>query len=175
MRQGVGWILISDDQSGVEQTQIVPGVAYGLGQSQGGGAAVNEATGEAIAPASPVSTVQSFQTTGIVPVTMTVQIPFDDTVNISNPVMGQNLSRGVLTLQNNSSATATGDVPPTLYIGYARAAVVGQCFALLPGVGLWLDRAVPIDAIFVAWGPYTNTSGSVVISGFAGSGSIVTS
>jgi hypothetical protein len=170
---GIGWPLIADDPSDVAATQIVPGVIYGAAEGTGGGSIVQ--TDGTVVPAASSPTVQSFSTTGIIPVTVTVQIPFNDGVNVSAALIGQNLSRGTLVLQNLSTASVSGDVPPTLFIGFGIPAQVNAAFALLPGVGIWLDRAVPTDAIFVAWGPFENAGGSVIISGFAGSASIVPS
>jgi hypothetical protein len=164
----LGWTLLSNDSNAVEQTQLVTGVAYGAAPSLAGVAAANQPGGAATSLSQ-----QSFSTSGIIPVQFNTQIPIDATVNPFQAVLGPNLNRGVLVLQNLSTATLSGDVAPTMYIGFSSPPIIGHSFGLLPGVGIWLDRAVPVDAIFVGWGGEIDTSSSVIVQGFVGSAAIL--
>lgn len=83
------------------------------------------------------------------------------------PLLSLNLKRNSLIIQNQSSATAAGDVAPTLYIGFNVQAVVGQSLALPPGLGFFWGASdcPPRDSIFVALGPFSNGGGTVTIAG----------
>lgn len=83
------------------------------------------------------------------------------------PVLSLNLKRNSLIIQNQSSATVAGDVAPTLYVGFNVQAIVGQSLALVPGLGFYWGAAdtPPRDSIFLAYGPYSNAGGSVVVAG----------
>lgn len=92
-------------------------------------------------------------------------VPINAATNINTPVLSQNYQRNALILQNGSTATVAGDVAPTLYIGFNSQPQVGASLALPPGVGIAWDIITPRDSIFVAFGPFVNTGGSVVIQG----------
>lgn len=82
-------------------------------------------------------------------------------------LLTSNSKRRLLILQNNSTATVAGDTAPTFYIGFGEQAQIGVGVGLPPGVGIVLDVACPIDAIYIAIGPFVNTGGSVDITGAA--------
>jgi hypothetical protein len=65
-----------------------------------------------------------------------------------------NPRRRLLLLQNNSTATSPASAP-TFYIAFGQQASAGTGLGLPPGVGLVLDTACPIDAVYVTFGPYT--------------------
>jgi hypothetical protein len=95
----------------------------------------------------------------------TVGIPAS--VSTAVAIMAANVNRGYLLIENNSSATATGDIAPTLYFAYDGPVPLPLILAkaIPPQSGLVLDRRVPANAIYVAWGPSVNTGGSVVQGG----------
>jgi hypothetical protein len=86
-------------------------------------------------------------------------------------VVTQNFSRSLLVIQNASTATAP-DYAPTFYVGFGQVPKVGEPIALPPGVGIVFDVRVPNDAIYIGFGPYSNTDGSVVIQGGVKEGTI---
>jgi hypothetical protein len=83
------------------------------------------------------------------------------------PVLSLNPKRNSLIIQNQSSATAAGDIAPTMYVGFNVQGVVGQSLALPPGLGFFWGAAdcPPRDSIFITLGPLVNTGGTVVIAG----------
>jgi len=83
----------------------------------------------------------------------------------NTPVLAANLNRNMLLIQNNSSASVAGDTPPTLYVEFGRAAVPPYSLALSPGEGILFDVICPRSQIYVAYGPFVNTGGSVIIAG----------
>jgi hypothetical protein len=82
-------------------------------------------------------------------------------------ILNLNLKRNSLIIQNLSTATMTGDVAPTLYVGFNVPAVAGQSLGLPPGLGFYWGASdcPPRDTIYLVFGPFTNTGGSVVIQG----------
>lgn len=76
-----------------------------------------------------------------------------------------NPKRVSILLQNNSTATTSGDVAPTMYFNFGAQAQVGIGIGLAPGVGLVLDNNVQADSLYVTLGPSVNTGGSVVVQG----------
>lgn len=92
-------------------------------------------------------------------------VPINSSTNISVPVLSQNFQRNALIVQNGSTATAVGDVAPTLYVNFNAQPQVGYALALPPGVGVAWDIITPRDSVYVAFGPFVNTGGSVVIAG----------
>lgn len=92
-------------------------------------------------------------------------VPINASTNTQTPILAQNYQRNALIIQNGSLATVAGDVAPTLYVGFNAQPQVGGALALPPGVGVVFDIICPRDAIFIAFGPFTNTGGSVVIQG----------
>jgi hypothetical protein len=86
----------------------------------------------------------------------------------NGPLLIANPRRSLLLLQNNSFATAVGDVPPVLWFAFGRPAVPGQCQGLAAatvangiGEGLVLDFKVPRDTLYVVFGPSSNGGGTV--------------
>lgn len=100
---------------------------------------------------------------------MTNSVPIGSTTPADQAVVAQNAQRALLIIQNNSTATSP-DYAPTFYIGFGVQANVGYDLALPPGVGIVLDVRVPIDAVYVAFGPYSGSS--VVIQGVIKEGGI---
>jgi hypothetical protein len=76
-----------------------------------------------------------------------------------------NPKRTSILMQNNSTATASGDVAPTMYFNFGAQAQVGIGIGLAPGVGLVLDNNVQADSLYVTFGPSVNTGNSVVVQG----------
>lgn len=76
-----------------------------------------------------------------------------------------NPKRTSILMQNNSVATVSGDVAPTMYFNFGAQAQVGIGIGLAPGVGLVLDNNVQADSLYVTFGPAVNTGGSVVVQG----------
>lgn len=83
----------------------------------------------------------------------------------ATPVLSLNYSRNALSIQNNSVAPTAGDVAPTMYVGFNAAPQIGTSLALAPLQGIAWDIICPRDSIFIIFGPFTNTGGSVVIQG----------
>lgn len=92
-------------------------------------------------------------------------VPINASTNISVPVLSQNYQRNALIIQNGSLATVSGDVAPTLYVNFNAQPQVGSALALPPGVGVVFDIICPRDSVYIAFGPFVNTGGSVVIQG----------
>lgn len=107
--------------------------------------------------------------------TTTHTVPINSNSGGALAILTSNLKRNILILQNNSNATATGDVPPTFFFGFGQIATVNQSIALPPGVGIVLDIVCPRDAIYLTIGPFTNTGASVTIFGVAVEGALTTS
>lgn len=91
-------------------------------------------------------------------------VPINAQTNTQVPVLSQNYRRNALIIQNGSTATGT-DVAPTLYVGFNVQPLVGSSLALAPGQGIAWDVITPRDSIFIAFGPFIDTGGSVVIQG----------
>jgi len=96
-------------------------------------------------------------------------VPINAATNTAVPVLTQNYQRNALIIQNGSLATSP-DVAPTLYVGFNAQPQVGSALALPPGVGVVFDIICPRDSIYIAFGPFTNGGGSVVIQGAVLSG-----
>lgn len=79
-------------------------------------------------------------------------------------ILTQNLQRNLLTIQNNSTATAP-DEAPVFYISFGQLAQQGQGLGLPPGVGIVLDYSCPRDAVYLTIGPSVNTDDTVDIQG----------
>jgi hypothetical protein len=92
-------------------------------------------------------------------------VPINAATNTQVPVLTQNYQRNALIIQNGSLATVSGDVAPTLYVNFNAQPQIGSALALPPGVGIAWDIITPRDSIYIAFGPFTNTGGSVVIQG----------
>lgn len=96
---------------------------------------------------------------------------------IANPLLLADPLRNLLIIQNNSASGGAGDVPPILSIGLdgpvsptPNGGSPGFPFNnfslnLVPGEGIVLDVRVPTNAIYAAWGVFTNTSGLLIIGG----------
>jgi hypothetical protein len=86
-------------------------------------------------------------------------------------ILPSNPKRVSLILQNNSTATTSGDVAPVLWFNFNTQAQVNYSIGLapgtngLPGDGLVLDQNVSADSLYVTVGPFSNGGGSVVIAG----------
>ena len=95
-------------------------------------------------------------------------IPLSSAVPTTTPLLLADNFRNLLLIQNNSNATAAGDVAPTLYIGIdgpVKVSTFQYAFALAPGIGIVLDTRVLNNAIYAAYGSYTNTGGTVTVGG----------
>jgi hypothetical protein len=79
-------------------------------------------------------------------------------------LVGLNVKRSSILMQNNSTASGS-DVAPTMYFNFGALAQVGIGIGLAPGVGLVLDQNVQADALYVTFGPSVNTGATVVIQG----------
>lgn len=91
----------------------------------------------------------------------------------SVPIVNANALRNFLLIQNNSTATSP-DTAPTLYVTFDAPAsgAFGSQLALPPLTGVFFDDVVPINAIFIAIGPFSNGGGTsqtlgVLIQGLA--------
>lgn len=87
----------------------------------------------------------------------------------SGMVLAANPQRQLLILQNTSTATAP-DFAPAIYINFKQSAQVGAGILLPPGVGLVFDTSTPIDAVYLTYGAFLNTGGTVKISAIVGEG-----
>jgi hypothetical protein len=103
---------------------------------------------------------------------MTNSVPIGPTTDVTAALVGTNENRALLILQNNSTATVAGDTAPTMFFGFGTQPAVGFDLALPPGVGIVLDVRVPADAIYVAFGPFVNAGGSVLVQGVCKEGGI---
>jgi hypothetical protein len=92
-------------------------------------------------------------------------VPINASTNTQVPVLAQNYQRSALIIQNGSLATVSGDVAPTLYVNFNAQPQIGSALALPPGVGIVFDIICPRDSVYIAFGPFVNTGGSVVIQG----------
>jgi hypothetical protein len=102
---------------------------------------------------------------------MTNSVPLGATTDVTAAVVGANEQRALLVMQNNSTATSP-DSAPTFFFGFGTQPMVGFDLALPPGVGIVMDVRTPSDAIYVAFGPFSNTGGSVVIQGVVKEGGV---
>lgn len=102
---------------------------------------------------------------------MTNSVPIGATTVVTAALVGANEQRALLILQNNSTATSP-DSAPTFYFGFGTQPQIGFDLALPPGVGLVLDVRVPADAIYVAFGPFTNGGGTARIQGVCKEGGV---
>jgi hypothetical protein len=98
--------------------------------------------------------------------TQAIAIPFT-TVASQVALVGANARRATLLIQNNSAIGAAGDVLPNLYVTYDGPVPtpLQLNLTILPGSGIVLDRKVALNAIYVRWGTFTNTSGLAVAGG----------
>lgn len=87
-------------------------------------------------------------------------VPILPTTPGNVPVLGLNMQRNALVIQNNSTATAP-DVAPNFYLGFNAQPQVGLALTLAPGAGILFDIITPRDSIYV------------VIAGGAGASQIV--
>jgi hypothetical protein len=102
---------------------------------------------------------------------MTNSVPIGPTTAKNIALVGVNIHRALLIIQNNSTATSP-DTAPTVYVGFGTEPTIGQDLALPPGVGIVLDIRVPSDAVYIGFGPFVNTGNSVVIQGVVKEGGI---
>lgn len=101
-------------------------------------------------------------------------------VNPNAPLLLEDNFRNMLLLQNNSKASATGDIAPDLFIaldgpvqtvtfaltpGPGSVTYAYNAITLSPGEGLLLDTRVLGNALYFAWGAFNNAGGSVGIFG----------
>jgi len=100
------------------------------------------------------------------------------TVNPNLPILLADNYRNLLIFQNNSTATASGDVAANLLIAVDGPVITQQVTAganvtlfpvngitLVPGESLLLDQRILNNAIYVLWGNSFNTSGTVALGG----------
>jgi hypothetical protein len=102
-------------------------------------------------------------------------IPIPANINGNTPLLLEDNTRSLLIIQNNSSVSVAGDVAPNLLIsldGPVHFLVSGlgvnyaiNALVLVPGEGLLMDTRVLGNALYFAWGPATNTGGSVITYG----------
>lgn len=92
-------------------------------------------------------------------------IPIGPNTRTGIALVAINPKRVSILMQNNSVATVSGDVPPTMYFNFGAQAQVGIGIGLAPGVGLVLDNNVQADSLYVTIGPSVNTGASVVVQG----------
>lgn len=94
-------------------------------------------------------------------------IPITDGAGGALAILTQNLSRTMLTIQNNSLIGTAGDEAPIFYVSFGQLAQQGQGLGLPPGVGLVYDglQSCPRDAVYLTIGPSVDTHGSVIIQG----------
>lgn len=102
---------------------------------------------------------------------MTNSVPIGDTTDVTVALVGANETRALLIMQNNSTATSP-DSAPTMYFGFGTQPTIGFDLALPPGVGIVMDVRTPADAIYVGFGPFVNTGGSVKIQGVIKEGGV---
>jgi hypothetical protein len=93
-------------------------------------------------------------------------IPITSATVANIPIVNSNQNRNFLLVQNNSTATSP-DTTPTFYITFDAPAQggFGQQVAIPAGSGVFFDAVVPINAIFIAQGPFANGGSTVVIAG----------
>jgi hypothetical protein len=103
--------------------------------------------------------------------TVTHSIPIGATSGGPLALLTNNLSRNLLLLQNNSTATFP-DTAPVFYFGFGQQPVIGQGLGLAAGLGLLLDIICPRDAVYLTIGPFTNGGGTAVVQGVAVEGAL---
>jgi hypothetical protein len=98
--------------------------------------------------------------------TQVIPIPYNAIV-AQTAVVAANARRAWILIQNNSAIGAAGDVLPNLYVTYDGpvSAPFNLNLTIAPGSGIVLDRRPPLNAIYVRWGTFTNTSGTAVAGG----------
>jgi len=94
--------------------------------------------------------------------------PIQPVLGVTQQILSGNYKRNALIIQNTSTATAVGDVAPTLYVGFNAAP--GQSagsLALPPGLGFFWGASdpPPRDSISVVYQGGANGGGTVVITG----------
>lgn len=102
---------------------------------------------------------------------MTNSVPIGATTDVTAALVGTNENRALLIMQNNSTATSP-DSAPTFFFGFGTQPQVGFDLALPPGVGIVMDVRTPADAIYVAFGPFNNSNGTVLIQGVIKEGGV---
>lgn len=102
---------------------------------------------------------------------MTNSVPIGATTDVAVALVGANEQRALLIMQNNSTATSP-DSAPTFFFGFGTQPNIGFDLALPPGVGIVMDVRTPSDAIYVGFGPFVNTGGSVKIQGVVKEGGV---
>jgi len=94
-------------------------------------------------------------------------------VNPNTPLLLEDNWRNLLILQNNSVATSP-DTAPNLFIaldGPVQSITVGtasfpyNALSLAPGEGLLLDTRILGNALYFAWGAFSNGGGTAVVFG----------
>lgn len=98
-------------------------------------------------------------------------IPLTAGIDPTQAILTANKKRNLLIIQNNSTATAP-DAAPTLFVSFGQLAVVGQAMGLPPGVGIVLDVVCPRDAVYLVFGPSTNTGGTLKVQGVVVEGAL---
>lgn len=93
-------------------------------------------------------------------------IPLSGQFVTTVPIVNSNPNRNFLLVQNNSSAT-TPDTAATLYMTFDAPlqGAFGLQLAIPPLTGVFFDSVVPINAIFMAIGPFLNGGATSVIAG----------
>lgn len=95
-------------------------------------------------------------------------VPILATTPANIPVLSLNLKRNMLLIQNNSSASGTGNTAPTFYIAFNAQAQVGVSLALLPGGnGILFDIICPRDSVYLT---IAGGAGTYTVSGCVGQG-----
>lgn len=135
----------------------------GAGYGNAGGSLADPAAVAAPLPTPPATGYRNPCTSSTIPIVGAAS---------GTPILVANERRSLMVLQNNSFATAAGDVPPVLWFAFGRPAVPGQCQGLAAatvangvGEGIVLDVVVPRDSLYVTFGPSINTGGTVQVLG----------
>jgi hypothetical protein len=102
-------------------------------------------------------------------------------ISTATPILLADNYRNFILVQNNSVASATGDIAPNLYLAVdgpvqlitivnpvtsTPFSIPLNAITFAPGVGLLLDERVLTNSLYVAWGTSVNTGGSVYTNGF---------
>lgn len=137
-------------------------VRRGYGSNLGPGGTIGSSAPTAVLSPTGTASAASAAQNALARVTLTTPIALGTPTLVS--VVPAQARRRLLTIQNNSSATPP-DTAPTLYIGIGQPAVPGQCLQIAPGAGVSWEVNPPLEALYVAWGAYSDTNGTAIVVG----------